>query len=69
MLQSQLFTKTIKEFPKDEVSKSTKLLIKAGFIDKLGAGMYTLLPLGLKVLDKIEKIINYHMEETYSLYV
>jgi len=62
MLQSQLFTKTIKEFPKDEISKSTQFLIRAGFVDKLAAGVYTLLPLGLKVLDKIEKIITEEME-------
>ena len=63
MLQSQLFTKTTKEFPKDEVSRSAQLLIKAGFIDKLTAGVYTFLPLGLKVLDKIEKIISEEMEK------
>ncbi len=63
MLQSQLFTKTIKEFPKGEVSKSTQFLIRAGFIDKLTAGVYTFLPLGLRVLDKIEKIIAEEMEE------
>jgi len=62
MLQSQLFIKTTKEFSKEEISKSAQLLIKAGFIDKLGAGIYTFLPLGFKVLDKIEKIISEEME-------
>lgn len=62
MLQSKLFTKTTKEFPKGEISKSTQFLIKAGFVDKLGAGIYTFLPLGLRVLDKIEKIITEEME-------
>lgn len=62
MFQSQLFTKTTKEFPKDEVSRSAQLLIKAGFIDKLTAGVYNFLPLGLRVLDKIEKIISEEME-------
>lgn len=62
MRQSQLFTKTSKEFPKGEVSKSTQFLIRAGFIDKLAAGVYTFLPLGLRVLDKIEKIIAEEME-------
>jgi len=62
MFQSKLFTKTVKEFPKEEVSKSTQFLIKAGFIDKLAAGVYTFLPLGLRVLDKIEGIITEEMK-------
>jgi len=62
MFQSKLFTKTIKEAPKEEISRSAQLLIKAGFIDKLSAGVYSFLPLGLRVLDKIEKIISDEME-------
>jgi len=61
MKQSQLFTKTRKEAPKDEVSVNAKLLIRAGFIDKLMAGVYTLLPLGLRVMNKIENIIREEM--------
>ena len=61
MLQSQLFTKTRKEAPADEVSKNAKLLIQAGFIDKLQAGVYTYLPLGFKVLKNIETIIRDEM--------
>jgi len=57
MLQSQLFTKTRKEAPKDEVSVNAQLLIRAGFMDKLMAGVYTFLPLGLRVYKKIENII------------
>ncbi|HDH07424.1 MAG TPA: prolyl-tRNA synthetase, partial [Candidatus Moranbacteria bacterium] len=57
MRQSELFTKTKKEVPKDEVSVNAQLLIKAGFIDKLAAGIYSFLPLGLRVLKKIENII------------
>jgi len=57
MRQSKLFTKTRKEAPKDEVSKNASLLIRAGFVDKLHAGVYSYLPLGLMVLKKIEKII------------
>ena len=57
MLQSQLFTKTKKEFPKDEEGKNAKLLIRAGFIEKLMPGVYSFLPLGLKVLQNIENII------------
>ncbi|HAS84567.1 MAG TPA: prolyl-tRNA synthetase [Candidatus Yonathbacteria bacterium] len=61
MLQSQLFTKTRKEAPADEVAKNAKLLIRAGFVDKLQSGVYTYLPLGLRVLKKIENIIREEM--------
>jgi len=61
MRQSQLFTKTRKEAPKDEVAKNAQLLIRGGYIDKLAAGVYTYLPLGLRVLKKIEKIIRREM--------
>lgn len=57
MRQSQLFTKTRKEAPKDEVSKNAELLIRGGFIHKEMAGVYDFLPLGLRVFKKIEQII------------
>jgi prolyl-tRNA synthetase len=57
MRQSQLFTKTRKDAPSEEVSKNAQLLIRAGYIDKLMAGVYTYLPLGLRVLNNIEQII------------
>ena len=53
MRQTKLFTKTRKEAPKDEVSKNAELLIRAGYIFKEMAGVYTLLPLGLKVINNI----------------
>src|SRR4030042_3568236 len=61
MKQSQLFAKTKKEAPKDETSVNAKLLIKAGFVDKLMAGVYSFLPLGLRVMKKIENIIREEM--------
>jgi len=61
MRQSQLFTKTIREAPKDEKSINAKLLIRAGFIRKLIAGVYTFLPLGLRIQEKIEEIIKEEM--------
>lgn len=61
MRQSQLFTKTRKEAPRDEVSKNAQLLIRAGFIHKEMAGVYTYLPLGLRVLEKINNIIRREM--------
>ena len=61
MRQSQLFTKTSKDSPKDEVSLNAQLLIRAGFVDKLMAGVYSYLPLGLRVLNKIQNIIRKEM--------
>lgn len=61
MRQTQLFTKTSKTAPKDEVSRNASLLIRAGYIHKEMAGVYTFLPLGLRVLNKIENIIRAYM--------
>jgi prolyl-tRNA synthetase len=61
MKQSQIFTKTRKEAPKDEVSKNAQLLIRAGFINKEMAGVYAYLPLGLRAIKKIENIIREEM--------
>lgn len=62
MLQSKLFTKTRKEAPKDEVSKNARLLIQAGFVHKEMAGVYAYLPLGLRVIENIKKIVKEEME-------
>ena len=62
MKQSQLFTKTRKEAPSDEVAKNAQLLIRAGFIHKEMAGVYSYLPLGLRVLNKINMIIREEMD-------
>lgn len=61
MRQSKLFTKTRKESPKDEVSRNADLLVRAGFVDKLMAGVYSYLPLGLRTLSAIEDIIREEM--------
>jgi prolyl-tRNA synthetase len=61
MLQSLLFTKTRKDAPKDEVSKNADLLIRAGYIHKEMAGVYSYLPLGLRVMNKIVGIIREEM--------
>jgi prolyl-tRNA synthetase len=60
---SELFTKTSKNVPADEISKNAQLLIRAGFIYKEMAGVYTYLPLGKLVLDKIIQIIREEMNE------
>ena len=63
MRQTKLFTKTKKEAPSDEVSKNAELLIRGGFIHKEMAGVYSYLPLGLRVLKKIENIIREEMNK------
>lgn len=62
MRQSQLFTKTRKEAPADEVAKNAQLLIRAGYIHKNMAGVYSFLPLGLRVIEKINRIIREEMD-------
>lgn len=61
MRQSQLFTKTRKTSPKDEVSQNAQYLIRGGYIAKEMAGVYDLLPLGLRVFEKIKNIIREEM--------
>ena len=62
MRYSNLFSKTFKEAPRDEESKSAQLLIRAGFIYKEMAGAYVMLPLGLRVFNKIVGIIRDEMD-------
>jgi prolyl-tRNA synthetase len=61
--QSQLFTKTRREAPSDEVAANAQLLIRAGYIHKEMAGAYDFLPLGIRVLDKIKNIVREEMNE------
>ena len=61
MKQSQLFTKTRREAPSDEVAQNAQLLIRAGFVHKEMAGVYDLLPLGLRTFEKIVGIIREEM--------
>lgn len=61
MRLSEYFWRTQKEFPKDEVADNARLLIRANFIHKLMAGVYSYLPLGFRVRDKIIEIIREEM--------
>lgn len=61
MRLTQLFTKTSKTAPSDEVAKNAQLLIRAGYVHKEMAGVYTYLPLGKRVLDKIVGVIREEM--------
>lgn len=61
MRVSQLFTKTSKTAPADEVAKNAQLLIRAGYVYKVMAGVYAYTPLGLRVLENIKQIIREEM--------
>src|SRR3989304_6800786 len=62
MKYSQLFGKTQKQDPKDEVSINAELLIRAGFVSKEVSGVYNFLPLGLRVLNKIANVVREEMD-------
>jgi prolyl-tRNA synthetase len=66
MKTSQLFTKTTKNVPADEVAKNAKLLIQAGYVYKEMAGAYAYLPLGLRVVDNIKQIVREEMNAIRS---
>ncbi len=61
MRLSQLFTKTTKNLPADETSKNAQLLMQAGFVYKVMAGVYSYTPLGLRVLENIKRIVREEM--------
>ena len=61
MKLSQLFTKTRKDAPADETSKNAQLLIQAGYIYKVMAGVYAYTPLGLQVVENIKNIVRAEM--------
>lgn len=61
MRSSQLFTKTRKDAPADETSKNAQLLIKAGYVCKVMAGVYAYTPFGIRVLENIKQIVREEM--------
>jgi len=61
MKASQFFVSTLKEAPADAEVMSHKLMLRAGFIKRLGAGIYTYMPMGLRVIRKVEAIIREEM--------
>ena len=63
MRWSRLFVPTLRDAPADAEAASHKLLVRGGFIRQLHAGHYSLLPLGLRVHDKVENIVRRGMEE------
>lgn len=66
MRVSQLFTKTLRDAPADEVAKNAQLLIRAGYVYKEMAGAYAYLPLGLRVLEKIKQVVREEMNSIGS---
>lgn len=62
MRYSQLFGKTVKNVSSDLESRNAELLTKAGYVDQLTAGVYTYLPLGLRVLENIKNIVREEMD-------
>jgi len=61
MRSSQFFISTLKEAPSEAELVSHKLMLRAGLIKKLGSGLYTWMPLGLRVLRKVETIVREEM--------
>ncbi len=62
MKASQFFISTLKEAPADAEVASHRLMLRAGLIKKLGAGIYTYLPMGLRVIRKVERIVREEMD-------
>ncbi len=61
MKASQFFISTLKEAPADAEVVSHKLMMRAGLIKKLGAGIYNYMPMGLRVIRKVEAIVREEM--------
>jgi prolyl-tRNA synthetase len=66
MRRSELFTRTSKTAPADEVAKNAQLLIRAGYVFKEMAGVYDYLPLGLRVIEKIKQVVREEMNKVRS---
>ena len=69
MRWTKAFIPTLKETPADAEITSHKLLLRAGLVRKLAGGLYTFLPLGLRVLRKVEQIVREEMDRTGALEV
>ncbi|CAE6513142.1 prolyl-tRNA synthetase [Nitrosomonas nitrosa] len=67
MRVSQFFISTLKEAPAEAELISHKLMLRAGLIKRLGSGLYTWMPLGLRVLRKIERIIREEMNNSGAI--
>ncbi|HEY2365055.1 MAG TPA: aminoacyl--tRNA ligase-related protein, partial [Polyangiaceae bacterium] len=64
---TQALIPTLKEAPQDATNASHALLLRGGYIRRLGAGIYDFLPLGLRVLRKVERIVREEMDRAGAL--
>jgi prolyl-tRNA synthetase len=69
MRASQWFMATLRETPNDAEVISHQLMLRAGMIRKLGSGLYTWLPLGLRILRNVEQIVREEMNKAYAMEV
>jgi len=67
MRTSQFFISTLKEAPSDAEVVSHKLMLRAGLIKRLAGGIYTWMPLGLRVLRKVENIVRSEMDQAGAI--
>jgi len=66
---SKTFVPTLKEIPQEAEIRSHQLMLQAGLIRRLSAGLYTYLPLGLRALRKVERIVREEMDAAGALEV
>ena len=64
MRVSQFFISTLKEAPNEAELPSHKLMLRAGYIRRLASGLYTWMPLGLRVLRKVEAVVREEMDRS-----
>ena len=67
MRASQFFLSTLKEAPSEAELPSHKLMLRAGLIKRLASGLYTWMPIGFRVLKKVERIVREEMERAGSV--
>jgi prolyl-tRNA synthetase len=67
MRASRFFISTLKEAPSDAEIVSHKLMMRAGMIKRLGSGIYTYMPMGLKVIRKVEAIVREEMNKSGAI--
>lgn len=63
MRQSEMLLPTLRETPADAEIKSHQLLVRAGYIRQIASGVYSFLPIGRRVLRKVEEIVREEMEK------
>ena len=63
MKQSLMFVPTLRDIPKDAEIASHQILLKGGYVKQLAAGIYSYLPLGYKIIKKIENIVREELDK------